>query len=362
MSSSLSSKCQIAGTGSIQMVHLRPHTQSFLFKPKGIGVWIQAGLEYQTRGTLAWHREYGYPRLGARINIMHLGHPFEILGMAYSIIPYVDFGLKHFGEQSLRLIVGSGLSYHLKKYDPISNSLNTTISLPFNNHVSFQIRYEKQMKKLGAIFTGIGLDHLSNGGFQLPNLGLNYLGVMAGWRASRHWTKPIAETFPKPKIISRWSYGLSWGKAYREFRIPGGPRFPVQILALDVSYHYRQYQLIRLGLEGEQHRLGSYFAAHTELRTDIRSAWALGTRLQVFASHEWLVGRLGLEARLGYQLLQNVVLTNVPLFSRLSVQYYIPLRFLQPIYLATGLALKSHYGTAEYMSVFVTSRYWKKGL
>ncbi len=356
-----SANSQIAGNGSIQLVHLRPHTQSFLFEPKGIGVWLQAGLEHQTLGDRNWHACYGLPRFGIRLNANYLGEPYEQLGWAASLVPYVDFGLKSFKKSALRFVLGFGASYHSKIYDPIYNPLQTTISLRVNNQVSFQIRYEKHFQKLGILYGGLCMDHISNGGYQLPNLGLNYLGVNLGWRSGFSKTLVASEAIKLQTDYSRWSFGISTGLAYREFKLIGGPKFPVKILSLELGYHYHPYKLIRFGIEGEHHRLASYFASHTEIKPDIRSAWALGTRLQFFVAHEWLVGNLGLEARLGYQILQTSLLSNVPLFSRLSLQYYLKIPRTKQLWIAPGFALKSHYATAEYMSAFVTLRYWKKG-
>jgi len=352
---------QVNYHGSLQVVQLRPHTANFQFTPNGLGLWIQGGFDLQTSGNRDWHAVFGFPRFGLRFNAMYLGEPFEQLGWAGSVIPYIDFGLKTFKKSALRFVLGFGASYHSKIYDPINNPLQNTISLKVNNQVSFQVRYEKHYQNVGMLYTGLCMDHISNGGFQLPNLGLNYLGVSLGWRSEFSKTTVVCEAIKLKTDYSRWSFGISTGMAYREFKLIGGPKFPVKILSLELGYHYHPYKLIRFGIEAEHHRLASYFAAHTEIKPDIHSAWALGTRLQFFVGHEWLVGNLGLEARLGYQVLQSSLLSNVPLFTRLSLQYYLKLPCIKDLWLAPGLALKSHYATAEYMSAFVTLRYWKKG-
>lgn len=131
------------------------------------------------------------------------------------------------------------------------------------------------------------------------------------------------------------------------------------MLGLDIGYEYRTFKSVRIGIEYEHHKLSSYFASHTEIKPNISSAWLEGLRLQIYGSHEWLVGPASIEVRMGYQVLNSGLLAGYPVFNKLIFQYQIKLPKSSPFYLTSGVALKTHYGVAEYIALIAGVR-WQK--
>ncbi len=341
---------------SLETVRLVPHNSKFLYEPRGVGIWPQASLFWQTSGAEYWHHVYGKPRFGIQMGLMYLGQPSEILGWACSMYPYVDFGFWHRQKSSFRFIIGTGLAYTPKIYDIKKNPLQNALSLTINNHTTFKIQYERRINIHSTLNVGLSLNHMSNGGIQLPNLGLNYLGIDLVWsRTFKSQTKELPD-LEKPKTWPRWNAGATQGFALREFRTPGGPKLPVYILSVDFGYQYRPYMACRIGLESEYHFVAPYFASHTELFPDIRSAWKQGFRIQVYGSHEWMIGPLSLETRAGAQLFDLPVLGSKRVFFKLSAQYFMKIPGVKNLLWAPGVALKTHYAVAEYVSLTSTFR------
>lgn len=353
-----SMRSQSGYTLSLETVRLVPHNTKFLYEPRGVGIWPQASLYWQTSGSENWHQVYGKPRFGVQLGVMYLGQPAEILGWAYSIYPYVDFGFRHRPSSSWRFIIGSGLAYTPRVYDIKNNPLQNALSLVINNHTTFKLQYERKIDKRSQVLLGFSLNHISNGGIQLPNLGLNFLGVDLAWK--RSFAIPDRNELPlatRPESWLRWNFGTSLGFAMRELRTPGGPKLPVYVLSVDAGYRYRPFMAWRLGLESEYHTLAPYFASHTELYPDISSAWRQGFRFQMYGSHEWVIGPLSLETRVGAQLFDLPVLGSKRLFFKLCMQYFIDIPKVRGLQWAPGIALKTHYGVAEYVSMTSAFRF-----
>lgn len=337
---------------------LASHSEKFRFQPYGFGYGLNSTLLFQTDGSLDWNKVYGKPSMGIRCQFLNLGKPDQILGWALSLSPTLDLGFWSYKNMKLQFLISSGVAYHSKFYHYKNNPDQNAISSRWNNHTGFQFRFHYSLKSEKDLYFGICLDHLSNGGFRQPNLGLNFFGMNAGiqFRKENKFRSKTKDL--KSYTTKAWNISGNYGVAFRESSTPGGPRFPVYIYGLDLGYPYRKYQLIRIGLETEYHQLAAYFASHTETQEDIKSARSVATRFQIYGSHEWLIGPITLETRLGYQLKKNAILAPFHLYGRLSCQYLIDIPWLDNLKIGFGAAIKAHYGKAEYLSLISSLRYY----
>jgi hypothetical protein len=117
-----------------------------------------------------WARRLKKPRTGISAGYANFGNS-KSLGYALTLMPFVEFNA--FGKEHLKLVVGTGVSYFNKKYDPISNPFNqavtTNLTWSFRMFMHYQILSSDSMDWR----LGVGYFHHSNGHTRLANQGYN---------------------------------------------------------------------------------------------------------------------------------------------------------------------------------------------
>lgn len=119
-----------------------------------------------------------YPSLGVSFNYWDLGH--EALGNAFSSLFYVEPVLFSPFDVSLSLKAGLGVSFLDNPYDEENNPENivysTSIAFPLMAGLSVDYPVSDDWSfQLSAMF-----QHISNGGVNQPNLGINYTTIGLG--------------------------------------------------------------------------------------------------------------------------------------------------------------------------------------
>ena len=340
---------------------LSKHTEKMLYDPRGIANFAELDFVYQTQGSFAWERYYKLPRYGVSMRYLDLGKPHEILGNGFSIAPYMDFGILQHQSYSFHFMIACGLAYLNLPYDIKTNSLQTAIGSHWNNHTSFQIRFEHTLMKKHAVFFGMSLSHTSNGAFKSPNLGLNYLSGVLGIGLETQKQKTYErlqniQVSESEKGATHFSFQLEWGATWKETRIPNGPKYLINFWTSDIGYQYTNYKSWRLAVDIENNHLASYFSDYTELRKNKKQAAKDGLRLNVYGGHQWLFGGISLSLKAGYQFLRNISLDDYPVVTKLALCYLVPYAFLNRVKPYVGISLKTHFGTAEYIGVMAGLR------
>ena len=128
-----------------------------------------------------WAQLFNYPEFGLAIQFATLGNS-EIFGHEWSIYPFFNVHLLEGGKISLINQLGMGVGLVNKQFDVESNPSNVAVGTALNIHFNFELNLQYQVLKKFYVYTGIGLDHLSNGNLGEPNLGINYMTFNAGLR------------------------------------------------------------------------------------------------------------------------------------------------------------------------------------
>lgn len=128
-----------------------------------------------TPGTKPWHSLYDYPNLGIGILHTNLGNA-EIFGQANALYGFYETPFVSHKSFDFSFKFGFGLAHISKKFDIKENIYNVAIGSNFNYlvHIAFDLSKTLFNGKM-SIKTGLGLNHMSNGKIQTPNLGLNLI-------------------------------------------------------------------------------------------------------------------------------------------------------------------------------------------
>ena len=306
---------------------------------------FEINIQKETYGKKKWERAYAYPLIGLSFWYSGMG-PSPYIGSAYALYPFINFPLLRNKNFLLGFRFGLGLGYLTKKFDRLTNYKNLAIGSHFNAAVnlSFEVRYRINHRLTGSV--GIGLQHFSNGALKLPNYGLNYPLLNAGfaYRLARE-NIFIGDRFIPPtdpfevieKHVIEFDFGFAIGSKNMQaimkenflvYHLYENTLFPVSRkskigFGLDLSYDESHISILESKGEEVKNNL-------TILRPGINAAYELG------------ISKLNFLFNLGYYLAGQEK-TNGPLYEKLSFQYNITKNIF------ASVILKVHFGRADYI-------------
>ncbi|WP_025742560.1 acyloxyacyl hydrolase [Aquimarina pacifica] len=125
-----------------------------------------------------WSSRFGIPKTGISLGVTDFGN-IDKVGIAYTLLPFLEVGLFSKKTNRLHLNTGFGASYIDTKYNMDTNPFNKGITTSFNWSFKSFIYYDVLVKKSSQWRLGLGYTHHSNGHTLLPNQGLNSFSVSA---------------------------------------------------------------------------------------------------------------------------------------------------------------------------------------
>lgn len=229
--------------------YLMPHrsTMAHLVRNHVLGAEVNGVL--QTDGQKQWHHDFNFPEINLGLFYGNLGND-EILGNALGLaggiyLPYIKRNGWSFGSH-----LEAGLGYVTKHYDIIENPKNNAIGSHVNCLVSIAFRFEKQFLQHG-IGMSIGMRHLSNGAFELPNLGVNIPSLSLNYS---YYFKPI-ETYDEAieeregQKLKTWNFYTQIIGSAKQIYPTGGNRYGVVSLTNYTHYKISNKCVLETGVD-----------------------------------------------------------------------------------------------------------------
>ena len=132
-----------------------------------------------TNGEKQWQKTYKNPEMGLGVFCADLGNPQQ-LGEAIGVSPFLNFPLNPKRKFKLYFRVGNGIGIVTKPFNRIDNHKNNINGSYLNCFINLRFNSVFYPTKKIRMETGIGLSHLSNGAYALPNLGVNIATINLG--------------------------------------------------------------------------------------------------------------------------------------------------------------------------------------
>ncbi|MCA1764257.1 MAG: acyloxyacyl hydrolase [Cryomorphaceae bacterium] len=184
---------------------------SFTYLTEDFVQSVDLYFEKETVGKNPWEEVFGYPTYGIGLFYTTLGND-EIHGRELAVFPYMKFRI--LGKEKLNLsgLMGLGLGYVTKSYDPERNPFNVVIGSKFNIHFQASLLVRYQLINSVSLDAGLGFAHFSNGNTAEPNIGINNATMTAGiaYRLSEKSPQIKNEFLPMKKSWF-WEAGVTLG-------------------------------------------------------------------------------------------------------------------------------------------------------
>lgn len=172
---------------------------------------IEVFYERVVSGRQEWHRLYRSPSWGVAFYAADLRA--DELGNAFRLTPYLLLPLTFDDKQSLDLRFGWGLGAVTRPFDRETNYKGHAIGSMLNVHMLLALEYRRHFGRT-CVGVGLGIDHLSNGAYRVPNLGINLPAVQLsvrqgfGTRTALDTTRTVVAHDRTTRIIGYASVGI----------------------------------------------------------------------------------------------------------------------------------------------------------
>lgn len=266
------------------------------------------------------------PNFGIGINYINSGNP-DVIGNIKGVFGFTDLVLRK-KDSLLKFKIGFGLGHIEKIYDPNFNNKNIAIGSHFNANVIFKVEKNFLINQ-HRFYLGGGLTHFSNGSFQTPNLGLNFLSINAGYS----FYSPKSNIKPIKLVVNNYTRKFNYGVAYRlgmrENFEPFRVRYPIHTLSLYTIYSKNNKRNYIGGLD-------FFYNPSVQFYYEGISSIRIGG----YVGKEWILNQLILGIDIGFYGFDQYKDNGIS-YQRLNIHYLINDRIK-----ATFL-LKSHWTVAQ---------------
>ena len=324
------------------------HTKKLKDELTSSNPWmIEADLNWHLRKEQVWKYCYCFPRTGFTFTYVNFDLP-EILGSAFAVYPYIEPYIRPCKDLNFSIRFGLGPAYVGSIYDEDTNPDN----LFFSSHYSFiaLLNFAMNYRVTDQITFRLAgnYNHISNGGYAEPNLGMNFPSVNAGFDYSfsdpsfpNHYKESGAALYPDK---NRLDLLLGFAAKPASYELNEGI-YPVFHFGSKYSRVAGRIFAITLAAEWLYDRSLIELARVKQIR-DEDGDLAPPHRASAAAGVDWVFGKFIFSQVFGYYLY-----APVPAKHLVYQRYGITFRFTEHLF--TGLNVKAHAQDADFIEVLI---------
>ena len=164
---------------SVSYGRIIPHRSSMKKMVDNNAFSIESTINFHTNGKKTYHHYYLFPSFSWTLNYTNSGNADDI-GNILGTYGSVSLPLSK-KKNPLCFKLGLGAGWIDKTFDLENNFQSVAIGSHVNMNVQLKFEKKYRIKSKHQLKYGILLNHLSNGSYKLPNLGLNILQFQASY-------------------------------------------------------------------------------------------------------------------------------------------------------------------------------------
>ncbi len=292
-------------------------------------------IEYSKRykGAEVWNLCRCYPTTG--FVLAYHNYDNEIIGNGGHLGYFVQYHFLQRSRLSPYLRGLGGLSYNNNPHHEIHNPDNQSYSLPINFSLQLALGIEAQLAENYFMDVHASFNHISNGGLQQPNKGINWPALGVGIYYSPNFS-PLEnrdEIIPHKMNTSNWYKRFEGYLSAHSRNFDDKERFPVFGGEFLLGYYLSNLNALNSGIEWNLDLAKSRLI---ELESKSKTAH----RLSVNFGHEFILGDFRFSQKLGIYTFDQLK-ENDLLYHKWGMVY------LHKSGILAGIELKAHRHVAE---------------
>ncbi|MBX2980592.1 MAG: acyloxyacyl hydrolase [Flavobacteriales bacterium] len=323
---------------------LWPHRPSSWILVEGHASALELFAERRVQGDRPWHHQYALPTYGVGVLYTGLANPDRV-GGCVRVLPYLFLPFRQQAKGGFGMRVGWGVGYVTKPYDRRENPQQIAIGSRINTAIQIMPEYRMQ-RGPWSLMAGVGVDHWSNGSYQLPNLGLNYLSASFG-AAYALGERSAADPLPPQEepISKRPEYSVVAAFGMNESGSPLSGQYTAYSLSGQAQWRVSRKSGISAGMD--LFNKGSLASKYPELAAQDRITY---TQIALHGGYALLFGRGELFMHMG-----PYIYTPEP--EDAAVFHRVGMRYRSGGHMVWNISLKSHYAVADHWEFGVGYRW-----
>ncbi|MEM9980987.1 MAG: acyloxyacyl hydrolase, partial [Bacteroidota bacterium] len=241
----------------------------------------------------------------------------DVLGSTIAVVPYIEplIGVRNrlYGSIKAQL----GLAYLSQLYDAEENPSNLFFSFPMSFFLGIEGNLYYKLDPYWQLVASANYNHISNGGIQEPNKGMNFPTFSVG--AMKSFTSFSYPNYPKQGFNkSQRQTQVTVSAVLSSKNTPEEDGFsselrPIYGAAIQWRYQLGALSHLKLGTE-------ALFNGHTQTMAERRGESGNYWELAALAGHELVVGKIGFSQQLGIYLHKDFRETDL-LYQRYGLSY-----------------------------------------
>ncbi len=333
---------------NIHFGYIPPHREEMKHLIQGHSYGFSASFMRKSNGKKYWHHAYNLPEYGMDALFNYSGNKDQ-LGYLLDIKYMLNLPLHRHREEwqyySITkarhyrhwLGMGIGMAYNTKRWDMESNHQATVLGSHINAAITLQYSTCILQTSTFQWRAGLRVSHLSNGAFQIPNLGINNLSLMTGIYRKAHsryisTETPVSNHTKGIKISAALSGGL------KEIPPPTRKKFGIGVLSLLLDKRISYKSSFGAGLDV------MYNSALQKQLSDNRGTTSVGKTTQAGAIFSYTLHFDQFE----FKIQQGVYVKDTwkndgVLYNRFGLRYWVNQK------LFAAIMLKTHFAKADYI-------------
>jgi hypothetical protein len=320
------------------------HTPKFKADYRGTDLGAECSILRQTFGSKAWHATYHFPRVGYTL-IYNRFPNVKQLGYAYGILGTIQLPIYKGNRLQLHLGISDGLAWLTNKYEATIDSNRNAIGSHINEVTSLKLVLSYAFSPYASVKWSSGLTHFSNARFKTPNLGINIYTTGLSLNFALTNTPANFRPLRVGIVDKRWKKEMRIGFGRTEFTVPNGPNWDIYVLYGGLCKQWNSVHRFRVGLRGEYNTGAAWTSSFFFPESNKVLSDASTLALQV--GEEWLIGKFGILANVGYYLHQGLD-PHMAFYQQLGINYLLWRSAVSGNELYTGVLMKNHLGVAQY--------------
>ncbi|MBL7848700.1 MAG: acyloxyacyl hydrolase [Cyclobacteriaceae bacterium] len=262
-----------------------------------------------------------------------------VLGSSYNLIAYMEPLLTYRPRLNFRFRTGAGLTYLNQIYDAdtnptnlfFSSSLSGFLMVGFSAHYSWSPHWNTNL--------GLHYNHISNGGLQQPNKGMNFptLNLGVEYNLNPVVLRPRGEKAVVDRKVHPFIGGF--GNLRTVESTPAEPSTNRWQLGIYGGI-LKKFTTTNAWLIGTEFSYDGSIKEKGERNGEVVSPWLFS----ILGGHQFCFGRFGFSQQIGHYTYRDYAF-RTDIFQRYAITYLIAMK------VSVGISLKAHAQEAEQMDV-----------
>ncbi|MFK7756453.1 MAG: acyloxyacyl hydrolase [Flavobacteriales bacterium] len=333
-------------SGSINRGFLIPHHNLMHYYLEDKTTSFTLSIEKELKG--GWTSEYNFISKGIEVSRSSLSND-EILGFSTHLVGYANCALHSNGKGRLKF--GAGVAVLSQKFDLDKNVKNLAIGSTINGAVILEYSYRIPIRESLSVNPHLRFVHYSNGGYRLPNLGLNLPSIGLSIEKQLSNLSLIADVRTEQTSGKRLVLGLSLGR--HELISAESGQFFNSNLSLQYLNSSPKKMIWGGGLDIHYSAAYENYAKLNFIEYESENSFTKSLRTGLHGAFGLKLGVSEIHANVGFYLIDQLELDG-PVYQRIY--------FLTRVtdYLNFRIGLKAHMGAAETFELGLTTKLWSK--